>query len=136
MLEAIQGYTMGDALSKRGITKDYLAQKLKAELDSKEVKFLKVKKNIKADAVSKQIEDLIGKDGKPKPKKYVIIEETSEEMVIAVDVKHFSIRQRAREDAQKLLGVYPAEKKEISGGLDLSISDDLKETLTNIIGNK
>lgn len=136
MLNAIQGYTMGDALKKTGITMDYLAKKLKLELNSKEVKFLKVKKNVKADEVSSQINKLLGKDGKPMKKRYVIIEETAEEMVVAVNIKYMSIRQRAREDAQKLMGLYPAEKREITDLTAIQYTDEEKATLKKLAMEK
>ena len=69
------------ALEKQGLTFDYLAKKLKRELNAKETKFFQ-------------------KDGFVKEQH---------------DVVAWDIRQRARIDAHKLRGDYPAEKREITG---------------------
>jgi hypothetical protein len=69
------------ALENHGLTFDYLAKKLKRELNAKETKFFQ-------------------KDG-------FVIEQH--------DVVAWDVRQRARIDAHKLRGDYPAEKREITG---------------------
>src|SRR5690606_19961656 len=66
------------ALENHGLTFDYLAKKLKRELNAKETKFFQ-------------------KDG-------FVIEQH--------DVVAWDVRQRARIDAHKLRGDYPAEKRE------------------------
>lgn len=66
------------ALDKEGITTDYLAKKLKEELDANEVRVFN------------------GKDG----------------IVYSDNLVAWDVRQKARIDAQKLMGVYPAEKHE------------------------
>ena len=100
-----------EAMEGQGITPLYLAKKLKRELNAKTSKTLKVK-----GAASKL----------PKGYKNVvttgIIVDMGEgerdysdgESVITWDEIDWVIQQRARIDAHKLRGDYPAEKKEIS----------------------
>ena len=113
-LDALKFVPMAEMLTNRGITKDYLARKLKSELNAKETKFIKLKKNqLLSDAV-KEIKDEVREilDGKAQPQrsKVRVVYETTEETIIAIDVKSLGIRQRAREDAQKLLELYPDPK--------------------------
>ena len=84
-LLASLGGTMTRSLDDIGITDEYLARKLKEELDAK---------------ITKQFQ-------------------FNGEVIEAPDVKAWEIRQRARIDAHKLRGDYPAERKhvQIEGGL-------------------
>ena len=68
-------------LEKHGITEEYLALKLKRELNAKETKFFQFQGEV-----------------------------VTEKNVVAWDV-----RQRARMDAHKLRGDYPADKHELTG---------------------
>jgi len=81
------------ALQKHKITEDYLAKKLKAELNAKETKYFQFQGQV----------------------------------VEQRDVIAWDVRQRARMDAHKLLGHYPAEKHEHSGSVTLELSDRIRE---------
>ncbi len=83
------------ALEAQGLTFDYLARKLKRELNAKETKFFQ-------------------KDG-------MVIEQR--------DVVAWDVRQRARIDAHKLRGDYPAEKRDLNlnGPLEVVLRDCVKE---------
>lgn len=79
------------ALENHGLTFDYLAKKLKRELNAKETKFFQ-------------------KDGFVKEQH---------------DVVAWDVRQRARIDAHKLRGDYPAEKRAHTHSITGSLIDDL-----------
>ena len=107
------------ALASKGITLDFLATRLKREINAKETKFIKVKKSQLLDdavkALREEFNAILAGDGKslkaaPKLK---IVAETTEEMIIAVNVRAWGVQQRAREDAQKLLDLYPAQKQKV-----------------------
>lgn len=70
-----------DALFREGINERYLARKLKLELNAEETKVFNPKGN-----------------------------ETKKGLIYSKPLKSWAIRQKAREDAQKLLDLYPAEK--------------------------
>lgn len=74
---------MGPAFEDVGITPEYLAKRLKSELN----------------ATTKTETTYEYKDGGSRTVKRT--------------VKHWDIRQRARQDAHKLMGDYPAEKHEV-----------------------
>jgi predicted Fe-Mo cluster-binding NifX family protein len=110
------GSPMLDALEAEGITVEYLAKKLKQELNAKTVKTFKVKgaiplgkikgaRGMKAVSVSGTLDidregnNLYG-DGE------TIIEHTMADM---------GIRQKARQDAHRLRGDYAPEKHEVNG---------------------
>lgn len=76
---------LDEALLAEGITTEYLARKLKEELEAEKTEFAKEGGRI-----------------------------TDER-----DVVDWSTRQRARIDAHKLKGHYPAEKVDVRGGLDV-----------------
>jgi len=114
------GIPMSDALAAVGITKTTIAKQLKRELRAKEIKFHKIKRDMLTEGVIAEIEALGGPVEKTKDK-YKTIAKTSAEILVAVEVAALGIRQHAREDAQKLLGLYPAEKYEHS----VSIEDTL-----------
>jgi hypothetical protein len=90
------------ALEKQGLTFDYLAKKLKRELNAKETKFFQ-------------------KDG-------FVIEQH--------DVVAWDVRQRARIDAHKLRGDYPAEKREHTHSITGSLIDDLMAAKEKAHGGK
>ena len=107
------------ALNKGGITEDFLIRQLKKEFKSKEPKVIKVKGAVKK-------EDL--------PRGYRVITTTGliefdndgerefsdGETIIEYQVHNIGISQRARMDAHKLRGDYPAEKHELSGAVDVT----------------
>jgi len=70
-----------DAILREGITENYLARKLKYELNAQEIKVFNPKGNTKKKGI-----------------------------IYSKPLKLWAIRQKAREDAQKLLDLYPAEK--------------------------
>ena len=85
--------SLEDVFKKKGITRDFLANKLKEELEAGD---------------TQEIRD---KEGK------------------TLETKHYplwSVRQRARQDAHKLLGDYPAEKVKHSGDADNPIQHEVK----------
>jgi hypothetical protein len=117
---------MADVFEALGITREGLGKQLKRELRAKETKLLKLKRDGKADAIIAEIVrdmDSVAPGSKKKPEKVKILHQTTEELLVAVDVANWSVRQRAREDAQKLLGLYPAERKEITFPEGLVLGD-------------
>lgn len=89
-------------LENHGLTFDYLAKKLKRELNAKETKFFQ-------------------KDG-------FVIEQH--------DVVAWDVRQRARIDAHKLRGDYPADKREHTHSITGSLIDDLMAAKERAHGGK
>lgn len=89
-------------LENHGLTFDYLAKKLKRELNAKETKFFQ-------------------KDG-------FVIEQH--------DVVAWDVRQRARIDAHKLRGDYPADKREHTHSITGSLIDDLMAAKEKAHGGK
>lgn len=101
---------MHEALGAHGITPEYLVKKLKAELNAKETKTIKIKgavgdlgRGFKVVTTSGLVEfekegDKVFSDG---------------ETLIRSDQVAWGVRQKARMDAQKLLDLYPAEKHEL-----------------------
>ena len=117
---AMGEFPMADALASVNITRESLAKHLKRDLNAKETKLLKVKQDSKADEVMRQVIESTGGVAK-KQNKYDEILSTTEEKVISVEVAALSIRQKAREDAQKLLGLYPNEKLDINANGSLTV---------------
>lgn len=107
-----------DALSKHGITLDELARRLRRDLDRKETKILKVKGAIFdwAEYLEREAAKLRGEDlqALAVEKPYRVLASSSDETVIAIDVDAISTQVEAREDAQKLLGLY-RDRLELSG---------------------
>lgn len=132
---------MADVFHKEGITQEFLAKQHKKALKSKETKFFKIKKGGKGEEeVLKQINEMINADKDPaekkrKVKKYKVIVDTGEEMLVSVDVINHGLLLKEREDVQKLLGLYPAEKKELSGpgGGPIRVTELTDEQLYDII---
>ncbi len=88
------------ALYKEGINETFLAKKLKSELNAKEVKAFKSTSGDRENGFTTEV-------------------------VYSKRLVAWDIRQRARMDAQKLLGLYPAEKVEHSGTIDVGMGADL-----------
>ena len=112
------------ALASKGITLDFLATRLKREINAKETKFIKVKKNQMLTDAIKEMKDEVKSiletaDLKLSvPKGVKVVYETTEEAIIAVNVRAWGVQQRAREDAQKLLDLYPAQKQKVEHGME------------------
>lgn len=85
-------------LDRHGMGQEARIRKLKAEWDAKETKFIKLKKG-EFDAL------------KTSPKKVpagtVLLMETAEEVLLAIDVDTWAIQQAARMDASKMGADYP-----------------------------
>lgn len=92
------------ALKKHSITTDRLAKQLDEELVALEPKFLKLKKS-EFDPVKFNAAKI--------PKGLTIVFETAAEILLRVDLPLISIRQAARMDAQRIMGLYPKEPIEI-----------------------
>ncbi|HEX9920347.1 MAG TPA: hypothetical protein VGB21_02525 [Candidatus Methylomirabilis sp.] len=137
-------------LNSHGINDDFLAKKLKDELKAKVIRLITLKtasglfKGDQAESEDgdggKQEEvktpDNGGSNGnghrKYKQPKEIYLGGTilspqgsHRHVVIAVDEVDWSTRQRARMDAHKLRGDYPAEKRELSGSIGLADADRL-----------
>ncbi len=119
------------ALASRGITMSSLAQDHKRELKAKETKIIKVKRGA-IDIAKLPVEAESSKCKAIKPRGYRIIMATADEIVIAVDFVAWGVRQNARMDAQKLLNLYPAEKREVSFPKPLIVVNDAanRESIT------
>ena len=112
-LRSIDGTPMADVLQEVGITKKRLAVKLKEALNAKIRKPLKLK----------------GWFDKRKklPEGYRIIKGTDEETLIELSDGDWSIREGARKDAQKLLGLYPVETFKVKHGFDDIIGEVIRD---------
>jgi hypothetical protein len=105
---------MREELKTVGITKKRLAAELLKELEAVETKVVKVK--------GFMIPGMAGVDSEMKetlPDGYSAVFKTTDETLVQRDLVDWDIRQRARMDAQKLLGAYPANKLEISAPSEL-----------------
>lgn len=97
-----------EALEKIGVGHAYLAKKLKAELNARKTEVFKAK-------VSRLADPLNPAAG--------IVE--TEEVIYSRPMVDWKTRQEGRKDAHKLLGDYPAEKREhtFPGGIPVQIGD-------------
>jgi hypothetical protein len=114
-----------NALEKSGLTLDYLTRKLKKELNAKVTKTQKIKgavhdlpKQFRKITTTGIIEYVKGEDGPER-------EYSDGESLIQWDEDAMDIRQKARIDAHRLRGDYPAEKHEVNvtGNLSEKIRD-------------
>lgn len=120
----ISGFT--HELLKAGISEKYLAQKLKRELNAKISERVKVKGSVKKEDLPRgrrivtesgtiaydKEGKLIGGDG---------------DTVIEWSEKAWDIQQRARMDAHKLFGHYPAAQVHVGGEMSVTLSLDEDE---------
>lgn len=114
------------ALEKQGLTFDYLAKKLKRELNAKKTITQKVKGSpgnempdgYRRIVTTGLIEYVKGEDGPEK-------EYSDGDSLIQWDETAWDVRQRARIDAHKLRGDYPADKREHTHSITGSLIDDL-----------
>lgn len=108
-----------DVLAKHGITLDELARRLRRDLDRKETKIVKVKGSV-IDwnrYIEVQAAKILAADPPAAPEgsePFRVLASSSDETVIGIDVDDISTQVAAREDAQKLLGLYK-ERLELSG---------------------
>jgi hypothetical protein len=114
-----------NAMDESGITAKYLLNKLRRELNAKETKTLKFKGAISQKDLSKGFK-VIGTSGA------TILDDEGDpesgmgDTHVQYDVIAWGIRQKARIDAHKLRGDYPAEKLEHSGTIvtKVELSDE------------
>jgi len=145
MVKAIMA-PMRDAFDGQGITPEYLAKKLKRELNATENKIF-YNKDVEPGILLCSACNGGGIDPKNpttpkgKPRKCKICKGVGSVQVTGViysdDLVAWDIRQKARQDAHKLMGDYPAEKKDItSGGRPIiNMSDIPDEVLRKLAGN-
>ena len=125
------------ALENHGLTFDYLAKKLKRELNAKKTITQKVKGTpgnempggYRRIVTTGLIEYVKGEDGPEK-------EYSDGDSLIQWDETAWDIRQRARIDAHKLRGDYPAEKREHTHSITGSLIDDLMAAKEKAHGGK
>ena len=113
-----------DKLIKGGIDDEYLIRQLKREFKSKEPKIIKVKgavdqaglpRGFKVITTSGLIMELEDAEGKK------TLKAGNGETVLQYHVRNIGIAQKARMDAHKLRGDYPAEKHDLSIGGDIIV---------------
>lgn len=95
-----EGDPLDNALNSQGITTEYLAKKLKKELEAKSQKVFK---------------------------------DSEDKILMGPELVDWNVRQKARIDAHKLLGQYPAEKKDITvdGNLTVEVVKFSKDESTD-----
>lgn len=134
-----------DILDGVGVTENYLAKRLKKELNSKETKTIKFKGALD--------EERLPKTASGKTRRGYRIVSTSGflsyakdggmifgdgDTVIEIDMINWTVSQKARMDAHKLRGDYPAQKHEHSGpeGAPIAVAQEIskedRELLRNI----
>lgn len=102
-----------NALETSGITEKYLVRKLKRELNAKETKTVKIKGAVDKTSLPRGFK-VVAESGKIKETEGGEVFSDGD-TVIHYDVVEWSTRQKARMDAHKLMGHYPAEKRELTG---------------------
>ncbi len=105
---------MEQYLSARGISKERLAEALAQELEAGHVTHIKVKALVA--------------DWHQLPEGYRPVFGSADESVIEYVSPDWRIRKKARIDAQKLLGLYPADKIQITG-IDEAMSKVIAEVM-------
>lgn len=90
-----------EAILSEGITHEYLAKKIKAEIEAEKTQVVKVKGRIPKARKSRL------------PENVKVIAETKEETLLSINRVDWGTRQRGRIDAHRLKADYPAEKQEI-----------------------
>ncbi|MBU1003014.1 MAG: hypothetical protein KKE73_10885 [Proteobacteria bacterium] len=91
------------ALEAHGVTAEFLAKQLADELQAKETKIVKVDGNV--DGRTKRGVTVLSKIVRGK-----IVVAT----VLAIDMRSWNTQQKARMDAHKLCGHYPAERLDVT----------------------
>ena len=103
---------MGPAFAEVGITPTKLARKINREFNANETKVIKIKGAVRQEDLPKPF-SIVATSG--------ILEYDDDgnsvygtgETLIRYKVQALGIRQKARQDAHKLMGDYPAEKHEV-----------------------
>jgi len=110
-----------------GLTLDHLIKCLKRELKAQVTKTQKVKgvphevaKGVRTICVTGLIEKHTTRDGIEK-------DYTEGDSVIAINEIAWEVRQKARMDAHRLRGDYPAEEHKHEGAIDITLRDCVKE---------
>jgi hypothetical protein len=104
---------MGSALAAVGVDEKLLAHQLKAELKAFTPEIIK-------------FDGIIAPDSKL-PKGFRKIAEGSGKTILEAKRIDMGMRQRARIDSHKLLGHYPAEEHNHTGGIEVTLRDCVKE---------
>jgi hypothetical protein len=118
ILRSIRESPVFEFFKQEGITAEYLAKKIKRELNAKETKVFKAKsqKLVETDRLVDPKNPEAGKIYQP-------VE--TEEVIYSKPLVAWEVRQEARKDAHKLLGHYPNAKLTIEGSLSLrNLSDE------------
>lgn len=128
--EAID-HPLHEPMEKEGITPEYLAKKLKAELEAEETKTFKVKGSVDKGALPQGFEIISDTGNTHESTRGNIY--IDGETILQFNEITWRIRQEARKDAHKLRGDYPAEKHDISGALQVipKLGEADRELLTN-----
>lgn len=88
------------ALNRVGVNEQRLARQLFEELQATEAQHMRLKGGITDE------DRLLRAGGR-------ILAESEDEVIIEWPSRNWPIQQRARQDAQKLMGLYPAERQEV-----------------------
>lgn len=88
------------AMNRHGIDEEQLTGKLKDELSAEERKVIKISGKVDKATLSKG---------------YRVVAESDNETIIEYSVNNTAVSQKARLDAHKLRGDYPADKHEVDG---------------------
>lgn len=107
------------ALNAGGINEQFLIKQLKQEFKSKEPKVIKVKGAVKKEDLPRGYK-VITTTGLIEFDKEGNREFSDGETIIEYQVHNIGISQKARIDAHKLRGDYPAEKHELSGHVQVT----------------
>ena len=121
-IEQDLGRPILSALEAEGVTERYLAKKLKKELSARKIETFKAR-----------IQKSEVKEGSRGGRKKEIVSE-EEAVIYSKPLVDWDTRQRARQDAHKLRGDYPAERIEArhEGDVGLNLTDALAKRIHDI----
>ena len=135
-LEEVHGPTVLDYFDEHGLTIAALTKQLKRELKAKVTKSIKVKGTVCNEQLGKGRRIVATSGTAIETKEGTVFGDG--ETIIEWDEAAWDVRQRARMDAHKLRGDYPAEKQEITGagGGPLSVLyDEITGRSTALVNN-
>lgn len=115
LLKDITASSYKEALLRRGITNELLADRLHEGLFAKETKLQKLEGKLKT------------KDTPPFEGELKVLAKTGKQTLVAVQMDALGIQQDARKDAQKLFDYYPAERHKYEGPLEILVVDRYEE---------